>query len=261
VSGALPDVPNFRDAGGLSTGSLRPGLVYRSAQLSPLTDADHARLLALDVRAVFDLRTADEVRHRPDTLPPGLEATVLDVLADRPHSGAAAVASLVTAKQDQTTVEDVNDAVSDGRARDLMIETYRHLVSLPSAHVAYRTLLASLAKGTGASVIHCTAGKDRTGWAIALLQGMGGASTDDVMADYLLSNVDMETTYRPMLDAFAHAGGDAESLADMILVRPEYLEAALTLVRRVHADLDGYLTQALGLDPSDLSRLRARLLT
>ncbi len=47
----------------------------------------------------------------------------------------------------------------------------------------------------------------------------------------------------------------------MILVRPEYLEAALTLMRRVHGDLDGYLTQALGLDPSDLSRLRARLLT
>ena len=260
MSGARPDVPNFRDAGGLSTGSLRPGLVYRSAQLSPLTDEDHARLLDLGVRSVFDLRTADEVRHRPDTLPQGLEATVLDVLADRPHSGAAAVASLVTAKQDQTTVEDVNDAVSDGRARDLMIETYRYLVSLPSAHVAYRTLMASIADGTGAVVIHCTAGKDRTGWAIAVLQSMGGASMDDVLADYLLSNVDMETTYRPMLDAFADAGGDAESLADMILVRPEYLEAAVTLMHRVYGDLDGYLSRGLQLTADDLGRLRSRLL-
>lgn len=260
MSGELPDVPNFRDAGGLPTGSLRPGLVYRSAQLSPLTDADHARLIDLDVQAVFDLRTADEVRHRPDTLPPGLEALVLDVLADRPHSGAAAVASLVTAKQDQTTVEDVNDAVSDGRARDLMIETYRYLVSLPSAHAAYRTLLASLASGTGAAVIHCTAGKDRTGWAIAMLQSLGGASTEDVLADYLLSNVDMETTYRPMLDAFADAGGDAESLADMILVRPEYLDAAVTLMHRVHGGLDGYLSRGLQLGSDDVRLLRARLL-
>ena len=261
MSGVLPDVPNFRDAGGLTTGSLRPGLVYRSAQLSPLTDEDSVRLLALDVRAVFDLRTADEVSHRPDTLPQGLDAMVLDVLADRPHSGAAAVASLVTAKQDQTTVEDVNDAVRDGRARDLMIQTYRHLVSLPSAHAAYRTLLSSLARGTGASVIHCTAGKDRTGWAIALLQGLGGASTDDVLADYLLSNVAMESAYRPMLDAFADAGGDAESLSHMILVRPEYLDAALTLMRSVHGDLDGYLARGLMLSSDEIDRLRTRLLT
>jgi protein-tyrosine phosphatase len=259
VSGALPSIPNFRDAGGLETGRLRPGLVYRSAQLSPLTDEDSARLLDLDVRAVFDLRTADEVAHRPDTLPRGLEAVVLDVLADRPHSGAAAVASLVTAKQDQTTVEDVNDAVSDGRARDLMIETYRLLVSLPSAHGAYRTLLASIAHGEGASVVHCTAGKDRTGWAIALLQRLGGASMDDIMADYLKSNAAMEGAYRPMLDSFAAAGGDAESLADMIFVRPEYLDAAVTLMRRVHGGLDGYLRTGLRVDEKTLAALRRRL--
>lgn len=256
----LPGIANFRDAGAPPSGSLRSGIVFRSAQLSPLSDEDADRLRALDVRAVFDLRTADEVQHRPDVLPRGIEATVLDVLADRPHSGAAAVASLVTAKQDQTTVEDVNDAVSDGRARDLMIQTYRHLVSLPSAHAAYRALLSSLADGTGAAVVHCTAGKDRTGWAIAVMQLLGGASSDDVIADYLLSNVDMETTYRPMLDAFADAGGDAESLSHMILVRPEYLDAAMTLMRSVHGDLDGYLSRGLALSSVDVGRLRHRLL-
>jgi protein-tyrosine phosphatase len=260
VSGALPGIPNFRDAGGLATGGLRPGVVFRSAQLSPLTDEDHARLLELDVRAVYDLRTHDEVTHRPDTLPPGLEATVLDVLADRPHSGAAAVASLVTAKQDQTTVEDVNDAVSDGRARDLMIETYRLLVSLPSAHGAYRSLFASIARGEGASVIHCTAGKDRTGWAIAVLQRLAGATMDDVVADYLTSNAAMEDAYRPMLDTFAAAGGDAPSLSDMIFVRAEYLDAAVTLMHRVHGGLDGYLSRGLRLTPDEVRQLRGRLL-
>lgn len=259
MSGALPGIPNFRDAGGLATGRLRPGRVFRSAQLSPLTDEDSARLLDLDVRAVFDLRTSDEVQHRPDTLPGDLAATVLDVLADRPHSGAAAVASLVTAKQDQTTIEDVNDAVSDGRAHDLMIETYRLLVSLPSAHSAYRTLLASIAHGEGASVIHCTAGKDRTGWAIAVLQRLSGASLDDVMADYLMSNAEMEGAYRPMLDSFAAAGGDAASLSDMIFVRPEYLDAAVTLMHRVHGGLDDYLRTVLRLDSATIDALRRRL--
>ena len=256
---SLPGIPNFRDAGGLASGTLRPGVVFRSAQLVPLSDEDARRLVALDVRSVFDLRTLDEVDHLPDELPPGVQVTVLDVLADRPHSGAAAVASLVTAKKDRTTVEDVNDAVSDGRARDLMIETYRHLVSLPSAHTAYRTLLESLATANGSAVIHCTAGKDRTGWAIAVLQRLCGASMDDVMADYVLSNTGMETAYRRMLDDFASAGGDAESLSHMIFVRPEYLEAAVTLMHNVYGGIDGYLTTGLGLDRATISTLRDRL--
>jgi len=153
----------------------------------------------------------------------------------------------------------VNNAVSNGRARDLMIETYQHLVSLPSAHLSYRTLLESLAAGTGSAVIHCTAGKDRTGWAIAVLQRLCGASMDDILADYLLSNAAMETAYRPMLDDFASAGGDAESLSHMIFIRPEYLDAAVTLMRDSYGDLDGYLTTGLGLDHLTIAALRDRL--
>lgn len=255
----LPDIPNFRDAGGLATGSLRPGLAFRSAQLSGQTPDDNQAMLALGVAHVFDLRTADEVAHRPDAPPPGVDVVVLDVLADRPHSGAAAVASLVTAKHDGTTVEDINDAVRDGRAHDLMIETYRYFVSLPSAHAAYRTLLTDICRTDGAVIVHCTAGKDRTGWALAVLQRLCGASLDDVMADYLASNAPMEAAYRPMLDSFAAEGGDAEALADMIFVRPEYLDAAITLMHHVHGGLDSYLTATLGLSPATVARLRERL--
>jgi protein-tyrosine phosphatase len=233
--------------------------VFRSAQVSGYPPAAEEDLLALDVRSVYDLRTADEAAHRPDHVPPGIRVVLLDVLADRPHSGAAAVASLVTAKKDQSTVEDVNDAVQFGRAHDLMIETYRHFVSLPSAHASYRALLTSLATDEGASVIHCTAGKDRTGWAIAVLQRMCGADLGDILDDYLGSNAAMETAYRPMLDAFAAEGGDAEALADMIFVRPEYLEAAIDLMHRVHGGLERYLTVTLGLDAVTLDALRHRL--
>lgn len=256
-----PAIPNFRDAGGLATGSLRPGLVFRSAHLAEATPAAHASLIDHAVSAVYDLRTAEEVRHRPDDLPAGIGLTVLDVLADRPHSGAAAVASLVTERPDRATVADIDDAVADGRARDLMIETYRYLVSLPSAHAGYRALLLALGQEHGATVIHCTAGKDRTGWAIAVLQRLGGASADDVLADYLRSNEQMELAYGPMLAAFAAEGGDAESLSHMIYVRPEYLDAATTLAARVHGSLDGYLRTALGLTSEELRRVRARLLT
>lgn len=257
----LPDFPNFRDVGGLRSGSLRPGIVFRSAQLSGHTDADDAALLSLGVRSVYDLRTADEAEHRPDRVPEQIRVALFDVLADRPHSGAAAVASLVTAQQDRATVEDINDAVSGGRAHDLMIETYRHLVSLPSAHAGYRALLASLAVDDGSSVIHCTAGKDRTGWAVAVLQHLCGTDVDDIVIDYLASNAGMERAYRPMLESFASEGGDSEALADMIFVKPEYLEAATSVMHRTHGGLDCYLRQTLGLDSATLERLGNRLTT
>lgn len=254
----LPDITNFRDAGGLPTGSLRPGVVFRSAQLSG-HDANRA-LHALDVRSIYDLRTADEAAHTPDQVPDIIRVTLLDVLADRPHSGAAAVASLVTAREDGTTVDDINEAVRDGRAHELMIETYRHFVTLPSAHAGYRALLSALADDEGSSIIHCTAGKDRTGWAVALLQRLCGTSDDDIVTDYLASNAAMEQTYRPMLDSFADQGGDADALADMIFVRPEYLDSAFSLLDRDHGRFDGYLRSTLGLDQLVLGRLRDRLI-
>ena len=255
----LPEITNFRDAGGLPSGSLRPGVIYRSAQLADLSVDTRKALHALDVRSVYDLRTEDEVIHAPDQVMDTLRITLLDVLADRPHSGAAAVASLVTAKDDGTTIDDINRAVSDGRGHELMIETYRHFVTLPSAHASYGALLSTLADDEGSSVIHCTAGKDRTGWAMALLQRLCGVSQDDVVIDYLASNAAMERAYRPMLDSFGDRGGDADSLADMIFVKPEYLDAPFALLERDHGGFGHYLRNTLGLDDGVLDRLRARL--
>ena len=263
MTAALPDIPNFRDAGGLATASgrsMRRGVVYRSAQLFGLTPAQEGLLVALGVREVYDLRTREEVDHRPDSLPDSICLTVDDVLADRPHSAAAEVATIVNSHADRASVDQINRIVGDGKAKRLMIETYQHFVTLPSAHRAYAGLLTGIAHARGAAVIHCTAGKDRSGWGIALLQLVAGARMDDVMADYLLSNEPMRQAYGPMLSAFAEEGGDAGSLAHMMLVEPDYIDAAFTLMREQFGDLDGYLSRGLLLAPADADRLRGRLL-
>lgn len=264
MSGTLPDIPNFRDAGGLATASGRPmrrGVVYRSAQLFGLSPEQQGKLVALGVTEVYDLRTREEVDHRPDSLPGSITLAVDDVLADRPQSGAAEVASIVNAHADRASAERINAAVGDGKAKHLMIETYQHFVTLPSAHSAYRGLLAGIAQGDGAAVIHCTAGKDRSGWGIALLQLVAGVHMDDVVADYLLSNEPMRQAYGPMLEAFAAEGGDADSLAHMMLVEPDYIDAAFTLMRQQFVDFDGYLSRGLRLASGNVDRLRERLLT
>ena len=256
-------LPNFRDAGGLATASgrlMRRGFVYRASQLYHLSPETGQALMALGVTNVFDLRTAGEVDHRPDALPAGITLTVDDVLADRPHSGATGVASLINEHADRASVADINASVGGGRAKSLMIETYQHLVTLPSAHRGYRALLTGIADSPGAAVIHCTAGKDRSGWAVAVLQLVAGVDMPDVVTDYLLSNEPMRRAYGSMLESFAAEGGDAESLAHMMLVEPDYLDAALALMTDQFGDLEGYLVAGLGLETSDIDRLRARLL-
>ena len=256
-------VPNFRDAGGLATvsgRSMRTGVVYRSSSLFDVSPAAQEALLAIGVSDVFDLRTTAEAEHRPDSLPADITLTVDDVLADRPRSGAAGVASLINEHVDRASVDDINASIGGGRAKATMLETYRHLVTLPSAHRGYRGLLTGVTSSAGASVIHCTAGKDRSGWAIVVLQLVAGVGMDDILDDYLLSNEPMRRAYGPMMEAFAAEGGDAESLSHMMLVEPEYLDQALSLMHSQFGDLEGYLVTGLGMETLEIDLLRARLI-
>lgn len=253
-------VPNFRDVGGLATpdGPMREGVVFRAAQLTRLEPHVQAALRELGVRTVVDLRTAEEIHHRPDTLPGDITLVVLDVLADRPHSGAAEVAALVNQYEERASVAAINAAIGDGQAEQHMRDTYRHFVTLPSAHSGYRTLFRGLAQGVGGAVIHCTAGKDRTGWAVAVLQLLAGAGIDDVVDDYLASNEPMRATYGRMLDDFAAQGGDSDALSHMMLVYPEYLDTALAIVRTEFGGIPEYLERGLGLAPVEIAALRKR---
>lgn len=254
----VTEIPNFRDAGGLATGSLRRGVVYRSSQLSGATDAQQAHLVALGITIVFDLRTAAETSSRPDRLPAGVHGVHLDVLADAPQSGAAAMEQLV-AGTGTPDIAAVNAAIGDGRAHAMMVQTYRDIVSLPSALAAYRAMLLDFASADGSAVVHCTAGKDRTGWGIALFQHIAGVSDDDIVADYLLSSAPITAAYTPLIEQFGGAGGDATALTDLIMVRPEYLRSALDTATEAHGSVDGYLRDGLGLDASAVAAVRDRL--
>jgi protein-tyrosine phosphatase len=262
VTAALPAIPNFRDIGGLGTsnGPIRTGVVYRSAQLFALSPEVQQSLLDLGVSDVFDLRTAEESAHRPDTLPAPIKLHVDDVLADRPHSGAAEIATLVNEHEHQAPTDRINAEVGNGRAHALMIETYLHFVTLPSAHAGYRRLLTGIAEAPGASVLHCTAGKDRSGWAVAVLQHLAGAQWTDIVDDYLASNAPMRIAYGPMLEQFAARGGDADGLAQMMLVNPDYLQAAVDEVTRTFGGIEPYVARGLGVTDADVERLRSRLL-
>jgi protein tyrosine/serine phosphatase len=123
----------------------------------------------------------------------------------------------------------------------------------------------TLAEADGAIVVHCAAGKDRTGLICALTHHVLGVHADDIMADYLLTNDESRMARKmaflgPWLRDTVGQTVDEAGLRVAVSVSPAYLETAFAVIREAHGSLDGYLSQVLGVDEALRGRLQARLL-
>jgi protein-tyrosine phosphatase len=260
VAGGGPRIaglPNLRDVGGHATregGRVRAGLLYRSMDLSRLAGPDAEALAGLGIRTVYDLRTAAEREGQPDRLPAGSAYVVADVLGDAPGISPAEFAGLF---EDPDAAA---RALGSGRSATFFMDAYRDFVRLESARAGYGRLFSDLADGaTMPALFHCSAGKDRTGWAAAALQLFLGVPDDLVLADYLLSGPRLQPVMQPFIDGFAARGGEPELLRPLLGVFPAYLEAALEEVHRRFGSIDGYVAEGLGLDGPTRAALRALL--
>ncbi|WP_330185272.1 tyrosine-protein phosphatase [Nocardia sp. NBC_01503] len=228
---------NFRDVGGARTtggSQVRGGVLLRSAQLSRLNDAGRTRLLELGITDVHDLRgfaEIDLIGH--DALP---EQVRLHVTPFDPRMG-------------ETPPHEARRHVT---AANHMLEVYRLFPAMPEAHAAIKALADSAL--TGSALVHCAAGKDRTGWAVATLLRAVDVVEEDVYADYLLSNDAV-----PTLRAFMAGETDEELSDDLLGVRPDYLESGTATMNEMYGGLDGYLTE-IGITTDHREALRARMI-
>ncbi|MFE3327434.1 tyrosine-protein phosphatase [Streptomyces sp. NPDC059176] len=254
-------VANLRDLGAipLSGGRVvRPGLLLRSGQLDRLDPAADPAVAALDVRTVVDFRTEAERRARPDRLPTGARSLVADVLADFLASGVfPAAARLRSVLGDPVAAE---RELGGGRARAMFADTYRAFVSTRSARRAYGAFLHELAEpGAGAVLFHCTAGKDRTGWAASVVLSLLGADEATVEAEYMSVNTAVLQAFAPLVEGFTAQGGDPELALTVVGVAPEYLAAAFDEMARLHGHVERYVREGLGVPDEVVERLRERL--
>jgi protein tyrosine/serine phosphatase len=130
----------------------------------------------------------------------------------------------------------------------------------------YQRYFRALAETTGPILVHCAAGKDRTGIICALTHHVAGVHDDDIVADYLLTNNHERMVARlPLMREYVTetAGGRVpsdEALMTAMRVEADYLEEAFRVMREAHGSLDGYLDDVLGLNPEIRERLHDRLL-
>ncbi|WP_017238914.1 tyrosine-protein phosphatase [Streptomyces sp. SS] len=259
---AIPatSVANLRDLGGLPVGDgreVRAGRVLRSAHLDRL-DPDEPVVAALGIRTVVDLRTERERAERPDRLPADARLLVADVLSDQlAGSGLPPAARLKKLLADPALAE---EHLGGGRVRAAFERTYRTFVSGDSARASYRALLGELGTpGAGPLLFHCSAGKDRTGWAATVVLSLLGADEETVRTEYLAVNPAVRQAFAPMVEGFTAQGGDPQLALDLIGVLPEYLDAALDEVAVRHGSMEKYVREGLGVPDEVTELIRERL--
>lgn len=249
ISRTISHRHNLRDYGGLPTrsgGRIVSGRLYRSGELDHCERADADLLDRLAIGTIIDLRSPSEW---PQGLPLALEryrGRVLRVQADGgaiPHS--------IGRFAGMQGREDVAAA---------MKATYLDLPFTPRFLEAMRLFFTGLAEEPAGSLIHCFAGKDRTGLAVALFHRLVDVHPDDMMEDYLRTNDMGEERI-----ALATSGitGRLESplaedlLREVLEVRPDYLLCAMERIDTRHGGVRAYLAEAAGTDPATLDRVIA----
>lgn len=246
---------NFRDVGGYAAGqrTVRWGKVFRAGVLRYFTANDHAPLTRLGIRAICDLRRTEE-REREPTLWPdsvvkgyswedGLSMpTIRAFAAARPKNAAG--------------------------MRDSMLELYRALPGWMGPRL--KGLFDCIATEQVPLVVHCAAGKDRTGVAIAVLLGALGVDRETIIEDYLLTNAvgnfehfinERKDSHLGLADAHQPLLSMSADMREVLFqADADYLHAALEQIDLKFGGMDRYLETVLGLDARTLGRVRDSLL-
>ena len=242
---ALHGAANFRDLGGYATTDgrhLKWGEVYRSADISKLTDSDLMVLKNRNIAVDVDLRGHQEQAQAPDKLNPGTDYILCPAGSDN-MDWAKQIAKL-----------------KGKQADSLMIVYYSNTQYLADRYKPFFDKLLNLQQGQSL-VFHCSAGKDRTGIGSALFLYSLGVPYNTIMDDYLASNF-----YRKAVNAqlvgqmvkYMHM--DPEVAKSMAGVKKEYLDATLNAIKAQYGSIDNYLKTQIGLDDQKIAQLKAKYL-
>lgn len=247
ITPRLQGADNFRDIGGIGLGystsdgkHVRRGVVYRSNALT-LTPADVSTLESLHVTSIIDLRTQSEIAQKPDTSVPGASWVNENVLGTQ-TTGMPTLTSPDTAEQ-------------------FMESVYQTMVTSETSRKAIAETLTDIAKNTHATVVHCTAGKDRTGWVSALLLSIAGVDQQDILNNYLLTNQYSAQSINSTLAGIKAQSGAAAAAAyaPLLGVQAAYLDASYSSVKQNYGSIDNYLKKGLGLSAATISTLKSKL--
>lgn len=239
---------NFRDVGGYRTAdghTVKRGVMYRSGSLGSLTPQGRKTLSGLHIASIVDLRSTDERSHDSNDL----AAEFGQGYWTREYGMSHGDMGKVFSSSGAPTAESM---------KAMMSHVYR---TLPKEQApSYREMFARLAAAKEPLVVNCTAGKDRTGIATALVLTALGVPYETVKQDFLLSNnaPGMNTLTSALPGPLAKL--PPEVLKPLTGVEPEYLDTAFAQIKQDYGSVENYLQKELAVGPNEIAALRRNML-
>lgn len=245
---------NFRELGGyhtLNDKTIKTHKLLRTGNLADLSPFDLDYLQKYGVKYVIDFRSTAEKKSQPDRVPKGAEYLFDPVFSEDLTNSSRSVNDLENQSKNDPDF-----------GFDHMLYAYEDMIRSDSAQHAYRLFFDKLLENdqnNHALIFHCTAGKDRTGFAAILVLTALGVSLKTIKQDYLLTNITTKDFVEGMIareKALGQNKNTLQSIRDIQSVHPEYFNHAIKVMTDDYGSINNYLREVMRLSSADLLQLR-----
>ena len=236
---------NTRELGGYKTTygkSVKWGVLFRSDKLSDISENDQKYLQSLGIKRIVDFRSEEEKTEDPNIIPEGINYIETPINVD------GAMRSKIEAVLKGETNKEVISFLVD--ANKEFVTNYTRV---------YEDFLRGLIDEDGPTLFHCTAGKDRAGFAAAITLIALGVSKEDVIEDYMKTNVFTKHRIDEMIDKIELMSlyqADAEILRPLIGVEQIYIETAFKTAEEKYGSLENFIREGLNISDEEIQILR-----
>ncbi|WP_086315502.1 protein-tyrosine phosphatase [Enterococcus sp. 7F3_DIV0205] len=243
-------ITNFRDIGGIavSNGTLVKDKFFRSGELVNLTSDDIYFVKEVcNIDKIYDFREQKEIVKSPDTDINGVINQNIDILATATMKNVS-FSDMIKNSQDEETIH------------RKMLDTYREIIVSQSALNGYSHFLKDLLASDYGVLFHCFAGKDRTGFGAALILKIAGASDEQVIDDYLRTNIMRKLENERLIEKWKDKLTDQQinALSKALNVNLDYLNYAKKVIIEKYGTFDNYLYDGLNLDNTFIEMFRRK---
>ena len=240
---------NTRELGGYETTdgkSVKWGMLFRSDKLSDISKTDQVYLQNLGIKKIIDFRSREEKKEDPNIIPKGINYIEMPISVD----GAM-----------RSKIEAVLKGETNKEVKSFLIDANKEFISNYTG--VYEEFLRNLIDDEGPALFHCTAGKDRAGFAAAITLIALGVSKEDVIQDYMKTNQFTQERIEEIIgqiELMTLYQTDAEILRPLLGVEREYIETAFQTAEKKYGSLENFIRDGLNISDEDIQKLRNKFL-
>ena len=240
---------NTRELGGYKTTdgkTIKWGKLFRSDKLSDISKTDQAYLQNLGIKKIVDFRSEQEKAEDPNIIPTGISYVEMPISVD----GAM-----------RSKIEAVLKGETDREVQSFLIDANKEFVT--NYADVYENFLRGLIDEDAPTLFHCTAGKDRAGFAAAITLIALGVSKEDVINDYMKTNAFTQERIEEILgqiELMSLYQSDVEILRPLLGVEEIYIETAFRTAEEKYGSLENFIRDGLNISDEDIQKLRNKFL-